>query len=113
AISTDFGSWEGSWSAWMPVIFPPLIVTFSWTLPYWVETASLVTVFVDDENFGGDAAVVVVTAVAAGAFEWGLNPSVAARPAAVAARTTGARLTGRRTRGGRGYRVLLPRVRPR
>jgi hypothetical protein len=82
---------------------PPEIVTLSWTLPYRVETALLVTVFEADEDDEEDDVDVedeleldvegaaVVTAAAVGAFECGVKPSVAPRPAAVAARTMGAR----------------------
>src|SRR3954468_9763177 len=103
-ISIDFGSPEGSWTACTAVIFPPLIVTFSWTGPYWVCTASPVTlpealgdedVRVDDVVVGGAAAVVVV----AGTGRWAWKPRVAARPAAVAARTMGARGMGSGLRG--------------
>jgi hypothetical protein len=56
----------------------------------------------DEDDCAGVEVVVVVVGVAVGARECGLNPSAAARPAAVAVRTIGARfmVRRRRTRGG-------------
>jgi hypothetical protein len=76
------------------VILPPLIVTLSWTLPYCVATASPVTVFaaLDDDVAEGDAVGAGAAAVGIADAAWrGWNPSVAARPRAVAVRTIGAR----------------------
>src|SRR4051812_19715377 len=73
------------------VIFVPAIVSRSWTLPYWLEATSLVTVFAFEDD--GVVLVVVTAAVgvaAAGAWAW--NPSAAAVPMTVALRTMGARL---------------------
>src|SRR4051794_23593883 len=105
----DFGSFSRSWTGSMLVILPPLIVTLSWTLPYWLDSTGLVTVFADelvdafdadeddepdepdvvpeDEDVvdaAGDAVWAVGVVVAAGACAW--NPSVAATPATVADR---------------------------
>src|SRR3954452_7104759 len=104
-MATDFGSLDGSSTVSTLVILPPSIVTLSSTGPYWVETASPVTVFVaaveveledfedfdDFDDFDGDARVVVDATVAfvVGVFAWALKPSVKASPAAVAARTMG------------------------
>src|SRR4051794_14982390 len=71
----------------MSVILPPEIVTLSWSGPYRVGSTALVTVLVDPEveTLAVDVVAVVAVVAAAGAWVW--NPSVAPRPAAVAART--------------------------
>src|ERR1700712_5444037 len=114
--------------------------TLSWTLPYCVPTASLVTVFVavdDDEDadpevlgevdgdrevlvdVAGAAAAVAVAAVVADSAWRALKPSVVARPSAVAPRTMGARVMvmvmlrvrRRRTRDAGGTSALRPAAR--
>src|SRR4051812_819801 len=117
----DFGSFSGSWTGSMLVILPPLTVTLSWTLPYWLDSTGLVTVFADelvdadeddeddepeDEPDDPDELDVVPededVVDAAGEAVWAVGvvvaagacawkPSVAATPATVADRTMGAR----------------------
>src|SRR4051812_3005334 len=94
----------------MLLILPADTVTLSCTGPYCVETASLVTVFVepvdafvvaaelldddelDEDDVPVDGVDVPVDAVAGELAEsWAWKPSVAASPVTVAARTIGAR----------------------
>jgi hypothetical protein len=111
---------------------PPETVTLSWTFPYLVEMASPVTVFEDDfadadddededededdeVDFCVDGVATTVGVVAT--FAWALKPSVAARPATVETRTTGARfmrslrVRRQRTRGADARRGRPPRSR--
>src|SRR3954447_4843949 len=127
-MATDLGSLPCSWSGSIFVILPSVTVTRTWALPYCVGTTSPVAVRVPLEPLlpEGDApAPAGVVAVAAGvaalaaalgsAGSWGLKLRTAARPAAVAVRTMGARrmLRRRRTRGGCGRRGRRPRGRRR
>src|SRR4051812_343239 len=106
-IATDLGSLPWSWSASILVIFPPETVTRTCALPYWVGSTSPVAVRVLAAVAVLVAAGVLVAVTAGAAVRdaaadsdgWcGLKLRTAARPAAVAVRTIGARRIGQKAK---------------